>query len=245
MNTPTALITKNPAKTRQAALLCLVLALLGITKVAAETRTIEFVGKAYDVETSELLYTEEHRLEQEDGVPRQETVRYITSNGDRLAQKDMTYWRPTRPAYQLTVTDPARTELVKPDDDGVSIESVESGTLEWSEDAASVIDGGFHYFIVDHFDTLLAGDTVDFQFLAPTRVRWLGLRVSPVDQIEGQLVLELNVQNRVLSWVISDIELTYDIDTQRLLSYRGLTNLPKPGGGNYTANIEYQYPEGH
>lgn len=245
MNTPTALNTKQPANTRRTILLCLAVIALNMTKAAAETRTTEFVGKAYDVETSELLYTEEHRLEQEDGVPRQETVRYVTPNGDQLAQKDMTYWRPERPAYQLTVTDPARTEIVKPDNDGVSIESVEAGTLEWSEDAASVIDGGFHYFIVDHFDTLLAGDTVDFQFLAPARVRWLALRVSAVDQTDGQLMLELNVQNRVLSWVISDIELTYDIDTQRLLSYRGLTNLPKPGGGNYTANIAYQYPEGN
>lgn len=219
----------------------LVLAAMAFTAVAEETVSIEFVGKAYDPESGDLLYTEEHRLERTDGVPQRETVRYITPDGDSLAQKDMTYWQPARPAYRLTVTDPQRTEIVEPEDSGVSVESVESGFLDWSDDQTYVIDGGFHYFILDHFDTLLAGDSVEFQFLAPTRTRWLGLRLRPVGQADGQLKLELNVRNRLLSLLISDIELTYDIETQRLLRYAGLTNLPKPGGGNYNATIDYDY----
>lgn len=221
----------------------LVLAGLALTSVAETTETSEFTGKAYDLDSGDLLYTEEHRLEQADGVPQRETVRYVTPEGEELAQKDMTYWEPARPAYRLTVTDPDRTETVEPEADGVSVESVESGFLEWSDADNYVIDGGFHYFILDHFDTLLDGDSVEFQFLAPTRTRWLGLRLRPIEQADGQLLLELNVRNRLLSLVISDIELTYDIESRRLLRYAGLTNLPKPGGGNYSANIEYSYPE--
>ncbi|MEP4545980.1 MAG: hypothetical protein ABJ000_07360 [Saccharospirillum sp.] len=225
-------------------LLGLLLAGLALTSVAEESDTTEFTGNAYDLDSGDLLYTEEHRLERVDGVPQRETVFYKTPEGDELAQKDMTYWQPARPAYRLTVVDPQRTETVEPNTDGVSIESVESGFLDWSDAEGYVIDGGFHYFILDHFDTLLDGDSVEFQFLAPTRTRWLGLRLRPIEQADGQLMLELNVRNRLLSLVISDIELTYDIETQRLLRYAGLTNLPKPGGGNYSANIEYTYPEG-
>lgn len=222
-----------------------VLATAAAFSTAEETQTTEFVGKAYDTESGELLYTEEHRLEQTDGTPQRETVRYVTPEGDTLAQKEMTYWQPERPCYRLTVTNPERTEVVEPDDEGVAIESKKSGTLAWSDDSVSVIDGGFHYFILDHFDQLLAGDSVDFQFLAPTRVRWLGLRVEPAGQADGQLRLDLKVQSMMLSWVVSDLELTYDIDTRQLLRYRGLTNLPNPDGGNYTADIQYQYPEGN
>ncbi|WP_028669896.1 hypothetical protein [Saccharospirillum impatiens] len=220
----------------------LVLSGLATVVVAEETRLSEFVGKAYDADSGTLLYTEQHSLELVDGVPQQETVRYLTPDGDALAQKDMTYWQPARPAYRLTVVDPQRTETVEPEDSGVTIESVESGFLDWSDAGNYVIDGGFHYFILDHFDTLLAGESVELQFLAPTRTRWLGLRLRPVEQADGRLLLELNVRNRLLSLVISDIELTYDIQSQRLLRYAGLTNLPKPGGGNYIANIDYEYP---
>ncbi|HET8902601.1 MAG TPA: hypothetical protein VFN16_01240 [Saccharospirillum sp.] len=224
-------------------LLGLVLATTAMVSAAEETQITDFVGKAYDTESGELLYTEEHRLEQAEGVPQRETVHYVTPGGDTLAEKEMTYWQPERPGYRLTITQPERTETVDPGDDGVAIESKESGTLEWSEDNPSVIDGGFHYFILNHFDQLLAGDSVDFQFLAPSRVRWLGLRVEPAGQADGQLRLDLKVQSTILSWVVSDIELTYDIDTRQLLRYRGLTNLPDPDGGNYTADIKYQYPE--
>lgn len=225
-------------------LLGLILATAAMVSTAEETQTTEFVGKAYDIESGELLYTEEHRLERAGGTPQRETVRYVTPGGDTLAEKEMTYWQPERPGYRLEVTDPERTEVVEPDDDGITIESKKSGTLAWSEDNPSVIDGGFHYFILSHFDQLLEGDSVDFQFLAPTRVRWLGLRVEPAGQADGQLRLDLRVQSTVLSWVVSDIELTYDTDTRKLLRYRGLTNLPDPDGGNYTADIKYQYPEG-
>jgi len=232
------------ARATTALLLSLLLAGLTLTSVAEAADTTEFTGKAYDPDSGDLLYTEEHRLERVDGVPQRETVRYVTPEGDELAQKDMTYWEPARPAYRLTVIDPQRTETVEPETDGVSVESVESGFLDWSDEENYVIDGGFHYFILDHFDTLLDGDSVEFQFLAPTRTRWLGLRLRPIEQADGQLLLELNVRNRLLSLVISDIELTYDTETRRLLRYAGLTNLPKPGGGNYRANIEYSYPEG-
>ena len=216
---------------------------LSIVDAAPEIQAIEFVGKAYDMHTNELIYIEEHRLEQEDGVPRQATVIYVTPGGEHLAQKEMIYWRPERPAYRLTVVNPDRVEVVEHGEDGVFIESVKSGFLRWSNDTTSVIDGGFHYFIIDHFDVLLAGDTVDFQFLAPTRSRWLDLRVSPAGQSEGRLMLELNLQNRLLSWIVNAIELVYDIETRSLLRYSGLTNLPRPSGGHYTANIEYHYSQ--
>lgn len=221
----------------------LMLAGLALTGMAEQAGPSTFVGKAYDPDSGELLYTEEHSLERDaDGLPQQETVLYKTPGGDTLAQKDMTYWRPARPAYRLTVTEPDRTEVVEPEAEGVSVASVESAFLDWSDERNYVIDGGFHYFILEHFDTLLEGDSVEFQFLAPTRTRWLGLRLRPVEQTDGRLLLELNVRNRLLSLIISDIELTYDTETRRLLRYDGLTNLPRPGGGNYNATIEYDYP---
>jgi len=221
----------------------LMLASCLLATVAAESVTSSFSGEAFDLDTGELLYVEQHSLIETDGVPEQTTVRYVTPAGDQLALKEMTYWEPARPAYRLTVVDPQRTEVVSPDDNGVAVTSVKSGTVAWPTNATGVIDGGFHYFILEHFDTLLAGNTVEFEFLAPTRTTWTPLRVRPVEQVDGRLMLELNLQNRLLSWVISDIELTYSIDDHRLLQYSGLTNLPKPGGGNYKARIEYSYPQ--
>jgi hypothetical protein len=216
---------------------------LTLGNAVAEDTNRTFIGEAYDLDTGDLLYTEQHSLELANGVPARETVVYVTPDGNELARKEMTYWKPERPGYRLSVSEPQRIETVEPGESGVTVESVESGTLDWTDESASVIDGGFHYFILENFDALLAGQTVDFDFLAPTRVRWTPLRITPVGQEQGQLKLELNLQSRLLSWAVSDIELTYDIDGQQLLRYSGLTNLPKPGGGNYTARIDYQYTQ--
>jgi len=221
----------------------LLLCVFAVSQAAAQTEIIKFEGDAYDIESGDLIYTEQHSLKLIDGLPEEETVVYVAADGHELARKEMTYSEPQRPGYRLTITDPQRIETVKPGESGVAVESVKSGTLNWPDDSAAVIDGGFHYLILEHFDTLLDGNTVDFEFLTPSRVSWTSLRVSPEEPANRQLVLMLNLQNRLISWAVSDIELTYDIETRRLLRYSGLTNLPKPEGGNYKARIEYDYSE--
>lgn len=209
---------------------------------SAWAQTMSFVGSAYAIDSNELVYQEEHRLTLDGNRPVSEAVRYLDADGSLVGEKTMTYREPARPGYQLELFRSERAETVTPDADGVRIDSRKSGRVDWPEQAA-VIDGGFHYFIVEHFEQLDAGETLEIQFLTATRLDWIGLRVEPIATAGDQLILQLQPQNAVLRWVIDPIELTYSRSQRRLLEYRGLTNLPSGDQGNYQVRIEYRYSE--
>lgn len=200
-----------------------------------------FVGFAYALDSDDLLYREEHRIQYEDEQPVSGEVIYLDADENELGIKRSRYREPARPAYEFDFTGLDRdTERVEPGDAGVRVDSVRSGNLDWPSGEA-VIDSGFHYFILAHFDRLKAGDTLRLEFLAPTRVSWTSLVIEPQSNSNDRLVMQLKPRNRLISLFFDPIRLTYDIPSRRLLEYRGLTNVPKAGGGNYTARIEYQY----
>jgi len=216
------------------------LGLLGLSQVASAQT---FVGVAHALDDNRTLYEERHELTTDvAGQPLSETVRYVTPDGNLLAIKEMTYREPARPAYEIEHKTLDRTETVQPGPDGVQVRSKKTGSVDWPDQAA-VIDGGFHYFILEHFDNLLAGETVTFQFLAPSRLTWTPLQIEPQGQDGRRLNLTLRLQNTLLNWIIDPIHLVYNRDTRRLLEYRGLTNLPRPEDGNYRARIVYSYDQ--
>lgn len=208
--------------------------------VGAQTQN--FVGTAYTLDSNRQLYREYHELTLDNGRPLGEQVRYIDVEGRLVAEKNLTYIEPARPAYKLHLSALNRTESVAPGDAGVRIISRQQGRLDWPEQEA-VIDGGFHYFILDHFATLEAGNRLDFHFLTPSRLSWIALSIAVDSMQDDRLVLQLRPQSRVLRWLIDPIELTYSRRQRRLLQYRGLTNLPNGDSGNFKARIVYQYSE--
>ncbi|MFG1496697.1 hypothetical protein ABMA57_08690 [Saccharospirillum sp. HFRX-1] len=208
--------------------------------VCAQTQN--FTGTAFALDSERELYREQHQLTLNNGEPVSEQVRYLAPDGQLLGEKNMSYNEPARPGYELVLPALDRTESVRPDRDGVTIVSRKEGRLGWPQQTA-IIDAGFHYFILDHFDALERGQTLDIQFLTPSRLSWIALSIEPETPRDDQLVLQLRPQNQVLRWLIDPIELTYSRSQQRLLQYRGLTNLPNGNEGNFKARIVYQYSE--
>ena len=220
--------------------LLLGLGMLGWTACAGAG---SFVGIAYSMDDDRILYEERHELTTNDtGQPVRETVSYVTPDGRLLAVKHMTYREPARPAFEIEHRTLDRTENVQPGPEGVQVQSKENGNVDWPDQPA-VIDGGFHYYILEHFDRLLAGETVSFQFLAPSRLTWTPLLIEPRGLDGQRLRLTLRLQNPLLNWILDPVQLVYDRDSRRLLEYRGLTNLPRPDKGNYRARIVYNYDQ--
>lgn len=200
-----------------------------------------FTGVAYELGGDTLLYEEHHQLERKDGQPISETVHYRQPDGALIAIKELDYREPARPSYHIRFNTNGRTEQVEVSADGVRIDSKKEGRLDWPKGPA-VIDGGFHYFIQSHFDSLTSSQRLDFHFLSPSRLSWTSLQIEPQPSNRRHLELKLSLQNPLLNWIIDPIFLTYERDTRRLLEYRGLTNLPRPDGdGNYRARIVYHY----
>jgi hypothetical protein len=118
--------------------------------------------------------------------------------------------------------------------------------LTTDPDEKVVIDAGFDQFVQQHWQQLLEGRTLSFEFLAISRAKLIGFKITQVAQKKDRAILQIYPRNFFLGLVLRPIELTYQISTKRLLEYNGLTNIAKVVNGkvqddNYVARIEYSY----
>lgn len=219
----------------------LVIALILSVSISAMAQEITFYGNATDLKSGELLYREVHNLTIDDaGNPVSETVEYLDPQGQQLGYKRLDYQNLSSPNYIADYKYLDTTEIVTKQNSSLIIERGDTVSLSLPT-TNYVIDGGFHYLMLKNFNQLINEDPIQFQFLSAGRADFIPLKAK--SQKDGDKVrIDLSLDNFFLSKLVKPIELVYDINTQNLLSYRGLTNVPSATGKLYSAQIDYLYP---
>ncbi|MCD8522185.1 MAG: hypothetical protein LRY66_15315 [Saccharospirillaceae bacterium] len=216
-----------------------------------DTDVMVYYGEAYALdEPTTLIYREEHRLQLRDGKPYQRDVNYFDAEGKMIAQKENRYFNnAAAPDFRLQdLRNNYREQALYNDDGSLTLGLQESDGQAWQEKRIKslpddlIIDAGFDEFVRRHWQTLLAGKQVTFSFASAARQDLVNFRLQTQSADEHRLVLSMRLQSRMLSWLLSPIELTYDRQSQRLLRYRGLSNILDEQGNSYQADIRYQYP---
>ena len=216
--------------------------------LTAEESVLSYRGDAFSLEGGELLYTEYHELTTKDGRPVARETRYQTPNTEEFAQKQNQYGEnPATPNFNLNDTRYDYSEEVTYSNGKWRVsysepDESDKGTLG-SPDYTPVIDAGFDEFVRSEWPKLLEDKTVPFSFAVPSRLEWVNFRLIPLQREEGKLTVEMRLSSRLLSWLLEPVELTYDEKTQRLLTYRGLTNIRDKDGEGIKAEIRYTYPD--
>jgi len=103
-------------------------------------------------------------------------------------------------------------------------------------------DAGFDRFVIDHWQKLLAGETVHFHFLVPSRLDYLGFKVRHLgrEQIGGRSAEVFRLAlGGLLGLIVSGIDVAYEAESRILLRFEGLSNVRDPEGDNYVARIEF------
>lgn len=207
------------------------------------TQDIVFTGKALDLKNDSFLYEEIHTLTvDQHGLPLREIVEYRAPTGETLGIKRMEYTTLSAPDYEVEFQILDRLEQVTSRSGELVITRNEKTVIPLPEDNYA-IDGGFHYFIQQNFETLVSGEAVDFNFLSAGRGSFIPLSIEPVSTEGNELTLKLTLQNFFLSKLVKPIWLTYRISDLQLVSYEGLTNVPDENKKLYNAKIVYQYPQ--
>lgn len=184
----------------------------------------DVVGTAYDTSGQQLLYRELHFCS--DGQL-QCKVDYRDPTGAGIAFKELDYSPgPHQPA--LVMRD-LRNDL----------EHVVAASGD-----ELVVDAGFDNYVRSRWDDLSAGEAVRFRFKVvgfddPIRMKALRQPDCPAEQ----LCLKVTVDSWLLGIFADPIELTYARDSQRLLRFRGVSNLRGPDGESQTVDIRYTYPD--
>lgn len=225
------------------------LIILAVFSVSASAVTQSYYGEAKDISSGKLLYREFHTLEYQDGLPVKRTVDYKDPEGQLIAEKTNIYAdNPLTPSFNLIEPDSGYREALSMMGNNLQMIRQQPGEPVQRErlslpDGLLVVDAGFDEFIRSHWATLLAGNDLTFYFASVARFDLIRFRVERVDNSDATtVVIRMRLASRLLAWLLDPIELEYDAESRRLLSYRGLTNIRSANGDNYIADITYFYP---
>jgi hypothetical protein len=103
-------------------------------------------------------------------------------------------------------------------------------------------DAGFDSFVRDHWEQLVAGETLRFNFLVPSRLGYLAFKVRQIgeERIGDRPVRVFRLAlGGLLGLVVSGIDVAYDSESRILMRFEGLSNVRDAEGDNYVARIDF------
>ncbi|WP_420591945.1 hypothetical protein [Bacterioplanoides sp.] len=223
----------------------------------AQTISLDYIGEAYDLERPDkLLYREQHSLTQRHDkqgklIPVTRQVEYFSADGELIAEKTNQYSNAaTQPDFILKDLRHNYSEQSEQLAKGWRLTLQENGTTSSKViddfDYELVIDAGFDDFIRKHWQALSAGKTVPFSFASVARQTSVNFEVeaSNPERLQQPLKITMTLRSSLLSWLLDPIELEYQRSTQRLLRYRGLSNIQDNDQQGQQVDIRYRYFDG-
>jgi hypothetical protein len=207
------------------------------TVVAAEPETWRFYGYAYDLKSDRYLYTEVHEQQVRNDRWVSGSITYYRPDGSKFGYKTLDFSKDqVLPAYRFEQYDIGRIEAVV--DNGDPLQLLIKGNKDKPEKTKSIpkqpmmtADSGFHMFIRDHFEELMRGDTVRFSFAAAPELNSFKFKMYRVEDttFEGAPAVRIKVEPAsLLTFLIDPLILTYHEQSQRLLEFRGISNVHDP-----------------
>lgn len=206
-----------------------------------------YVGTAFDSNGLEL-YTESHWVIGEAGDSKR-LILFSCPDGQAFARKSIDdAGHAQAPLFQL---DDARTGYRE----GVRL--AESGAREvfvrrrsgQSEQRALletipqlVIDAGFDWFVLEHWDELAAGTSLKVEFLLPSRLRSYSFVLRPLGEVLIGGTPALRFELALDAWfgfAVPSAHLAYAKQGKSILEYAGISNIRGGNGRNLKVRIEF------
>lgn len=215
---------------------------------AQETTRYCFNGYGYTLDGGELRYIEHHEQVLVDGAPLRWDVTYYDTQGNVVATKHLDFSdHGTVPVYTFKIPADGYVEGIT-HEDGWTMFRREGRQAERESEGFEITmpmaaDSGFHPLVQRHFEELMAGETVEFEFAVSGRQSVLDLRAEKVGTttFEGEpaVVLRAELDMFLINFFVDPLLLTYDPQSKRLLEYRGIGNLHNAQGEVYPVRVSY------
>jgi hypothetical protein len=225
--------------------------ILVFASISAEAQNIEkFYGEATDLKTQKVLY-QEHYLTRytTDGKVSSIEVTYKNADGKEFAKSQSDFAQNT--AVPSFVFEDSRHQLKQSlswEDQKIRSTTQEGGKILRNKllDVlpTSVAGPGFHNYILKNWEALLAGKKIELDFIVPAKADKFAFKLKlDKEKSEGQtLVFSLLIDSFWLSPFVDKLQVSYDRQTKRLLTFQGLSNIQSELGKNQDVLIKYNYP---
>jgi hypothetical protein len=106
-----------------------------------------------------------------------------------------------------------------------------------------IVGQGFHQFILANFGALLQGDVITAKLVLPAHMDQFDIRILKNKLEAGRLQIQIELDNWFLRLFTPRIEAEYDVDTRRLISYRGFSLIADESGKNIPVTVSYDYSQ--
>ena len=207
------------------------------------------IGDAYAQGTDQLLYSEVHRKQVGDY---QHVVSYVGPDGEPFGEKKLSYKEEGfAPTYSFFDNRINLTQGVK------CLENSRFEVFHTRKDKPArlishkskgepVVDAGFNNFILQNWDALSAGETIELDFLVPAKFRFVRFKIDKVDagkKSDDIAWFRMHASNPIIHLMLRDIKLGYDKESKRLTTYDGISNIYNEKGKSQRVTIQYRYAD--
>jgi hypothetical protein len=224
-------------------------ALTALCAWSARADDLTFTGYARSLDTGELLYVESHAVSGVGGPQEQRVVLYrCAADSSPFARKLLDYGAArTAPAFDFDDARSGFAEGLKRDTRGLTVFARAGARAPLRAEALDsvpqlVADAGFDEFVRERWESLERGAVSKVPFVVPSLQDSVNFRVRKVADIriggEPASVIRLSLAGPI-GWLLPDIDVSYRQRDQRLLRYRGTTNIRDAAGKLLTAQIDF------
>lgn len=234
--------------------LFLLLLIMSAPIMAQQATTYSAAGSAYDIETNQLLYRELYTTLDDN---REVSVEYVSPEGKLFAKKQLSYLaEPFQPNVFFTDLRTQHTWSAEFKNARLIQLSSLAGANEKSvimDHANTVVDIGYDAYVQLHWDELLSGKKLSFDFALPEQLSRTQLSVqmikptsSPLyDKNIGQhwIYFRLTPAKKLRSIFTDPVFLAYDPNGRYLMRYQGRSAINDDQGIAVSVRIEYDYAE--
>lgn len=224
------------------------LCLLAMSPAHALDQTVRFYGYAFDLKTDRYLYTEVHEQKIVADKWVSGLISYFAPDGKKLGAKTLDFSVDAFvPLYDYRLPGLGYREGITHIGSSVELTKADKGrdpkTASVPKKDPITADSGFHNFLRANFAELMARKTVAFTFIAAGNLDSYKFRAKRIEDthFEGKKAVRFLVEaNSLLRMVAPNLTVTYDPEQQRLLEYRGPSNVIDPVTDKvYDARIAY------
>jgi hypothetical protein len=211
------------------------------------------VGYAYDRDTDNLLYTENHYETFNDGVLLRSEVIYKDIDENIIAKKTADFSTSQfMPEFSLENIKTGHKEKTRYTENKYEVifsesqaETQKEALIKYKED--SISDAGFDNFIIAHWDELKAGKKFKREFLVPSMLDFMNFRIYQETVVDknGRTLRLINIEpNSFFVRVIAGtLKLYYDNNKPALRIFEGVSNMRDYKGDNFNVVIKYKNVE--
>jgi hypothetical protein len=204
-------------------------------------------GKAWNPGRTQLMYTESHWTAYENNTLKDRTVLYRCADGTPFARKEINYAKSAlAPAFSFNdirfdYQEGLRWQNNKPELWVSRNGQKQQKSLDDSSDL--VADAGFDVFVKQRWPELTAARRQTLQFAVPARLTSYSFNLQRVNNLPFRKEPAQNFKLGLNGWlgvIAPNIELAYSAKSQRLLRFKGLSNiLDDQGDRPVNAVIEF------